>query len=277
MPEVYAVPDLPPRFCRRGSLSEKPSRRSSRRRLATVRGSRSLLTLCAVLPGFVTLKAGPVNLPPVNLGQTSFEDGVAYPGWLLEETFDYYHAGQFNDSDGARLPGQNKLTTVSAITHLAYISAYKLFGGCVGGELLLPLVDAELDASFAPESHDQGVGDLIVSPFLLQWNDRKLFGKPLFLRLDLQMVFPTGKYDASRALNIGNNVVSVNPDYSFTIFPSRKLEVSARLHYLWNSENDRPYCHRSLQNQPRRVESKPATSRCLIHTVLLDSSKGLFN
>jgi hypothetical protein len=206
-----------------------------------MRNSVLLLALCAFLPEFVTVKAGPVNLPPVNLGQTSFEDGVAYPGWLLEETFDCYHAGQFNDSDGARLPGQNRLTTASAVTHLAYISDYKLFGGCVGGELLLPLVDAELDASFAPESHDQGVGDIIVSPFLLQWNDRKLFGKPFFQRLDLQMVFPTGKYDASRALNIGNNVVSVNPDYAFTIYPGRKFEVSARLHYLWNSENDRPY------------------------------------
>jgi hypothetical protein len=116
--------------------------------------------------------------------------------------------------------------------------------------LLLPLVDAELDASFAPESHDQGVGDLIVSPFLLQWNDRKLFGKPFFQRLDLQMVFPTGKYNASRALNIGNNVVSVNPDYAFTIFPSRKLEVSARLHYLWNSENDSPYRRSSRKQHP---------------------------
>jgi hypothetical protein len=199
------------------------------------------LVACTVLAGLMTVNAGPVNLPPVNLGQTSFEDGVAYPGWLFEETLEYYYADQFNDSDGAQLPGQNRLTTAGAISHLAYISDYKLWGGNLGGELLLPAVDADLHTSFAPESHEEGMGDLVLSPFLLQWNDGKLFGKPFFQRLDLQMVVPTGKYDSSRALNIGNNVVSVNPDYAFTIFPSRKLEISARLHYLWNSQNDEPY------------------------------------
>ena len=36
-------------------------------------------------------------------------------------------------------------------------------------------------------------------------------------------------------------------------------------------------CHRSLQNQPRRVESKPATPKCLIHIKFLDPSKRHFN
>ena len=38
-----------------------------------------------------------------------------------------------------------------------------------------------------------------------------------------------------------------------------------------------PDCHRSLQNQPVRVESKPATPRWFIHIKLLDVSKGLIN
>ncbi len=36
-------------------------------------------------------------------------------------------------------------------------------------------------------------------------------------------------------------------------------------------------CHRSLQNQPAGVESKPATPRCFIHIGFLDVRKGLFN
>lgn len=187
------------------------------------------------------VNAGPVNLPPVNLGETSFEDGVANPGWFFEEIIDYYHAGQFNDSAGAKMPGQNDLTTVSSLTHVAYFSDYKLLGGYIGAEVLVPLVDVDLDTSFAPHSHAQGVGDMSINPFMLQWNDRQLFGKPFFQRFDLQMVFPTGQYDSDRALNIGNNIVSVNPYYAFTIFPIGKLEFSARLHYLWNSQNDSPY------------------------------------
>jgi hypothetical protein len=37
------------------------------------------------------------------------------------------------------------------------------------------------------------------------------------------------------------------------------------------------FCHRSLQNQPVGVESKPATSRCFIHIRRLDAGKGFFN
>lgn len=193
------------------------------------------------LAGSTIVNAGPVSLPPVNLGQTSFEDGVANPGWFFEETMEYYHAGQFNDSGGAKVPGQNDLTTAAAITHLAYFSTYKLLGGYIGAEALVPLVDANLDASFQPHNHEQGLGDLIISPFMLQWNDGKLFGTPFFQRFDVDLVVPTGKYNSDRALNIGNNIVSVNPYYAFTVFPNSKLELSARLHYLWNSQNDSPY------------------------------------
>lgn len=36
-------------------------------------------------------------------------------------------------------------------------------------------------------------------------------------------------------------MVSINPYYAFTIMPTDRLELSARLHYLWNSENDEPF------------------------------------
>jgi len=201
----------------------------------------SFLASLSVLAGSNVVLGGPVSLPPVNLGQTSFEDGVANPGWFFEEITEFYHAGQFNDSDGAKIPGDNELTTVSAITHLSYLSHYKLLGGYIGAETLVPLVDADLNTSFATHQREQGVGDLIISPFMLQWNDCKLFGRPFFQRFDLDLVVPTGKYSSDRSLNIGNNVVSVNPYYAFTIFPTSKFEFSGRLHYLWNSENDSPY------------------------------------
>jgi hypothetical protein len=201
----------------------------------------SSIVCFTVLAGSITINAGPVSLPPVNLGETSFEDGVAGTGWFFEEIAEYYHAEQFNDSGGARMPGQNDRTTGSAITHLAYFSNYKILGGYFGVETLVPLVDAELDTSFQPHAHEYGVGDTIISPFMLQWNDLTLFGRHFFQRFDLDLVVPTGKYNSDRALNIGNNLVSVNHYYAFTIFPASKLEFSARLHYLWNSQNDDPY------------------------------------
>jgi len=87
----------------------------------------------------ITAEAGPVSLPPVglppvNLGDTSFQDGIANPGWLLEETINYYEASQFKDAQGGTIPGSNELTTISAVTHLAYISKLRLLGGYFGAE-----------------------------------------------------------------------------------------------------------------------------------------------
>lgn len=185
--------------------------------------------------------AGEVQLPPVNLGETSFEDGIAYPGWIGEEIVNYYHAGQANDSNGEKLPGSNKLTTFSATTHLAFLSKLRLLGGYYGAEFLIPLAHVESDANPGQNFRTQGIGDLTVSPFVLQWNDQKLFGKPFFHRLDLAVVLPTGQYDHNQPINIGNHIVSVNPYYSFTYYLTDKLELSARLHYLWNSQNDEPF------------------------------------
>jgi hypothetical protein len=43
------------------------------------------------------------------------------------------------------------------------------------------------------------------------------------------------------------------------------------------SSQKKRLCHRSLQNQPVRVESKPAIPRCFFHIMFLGASKRLFN
>src|SRR6266567_1824615 len=208
--------------------------------------SRTILATFSLLVSCITAQAGPVSLPPVglppvNLGDTSFQDGIANPGWLLEETVNYYTASQFKDAQGGTIPGSNELTTISAVTHLAYISKLRLLDSYLEAEVLLPLVDVDLSTSSQPRNRARGVGDLIVSPFILQWNDRTLFGMSYFHRFDIALSLPTGQYDANRAVNPGNNIVSLNPYYAFTLVPTDKFEISARLHYLWNSENDNPY------------------------------------
>lgn len=207
------------------------------------RGSRNIARalLLGLLFSAGRATAADVPLPPMNLGDTSFEDGVAFPGWLAEETIGYYQAGQLNDPQGNEIPGSNALTTVSATTHVAYLTNLRLFGAFYGVELLLPLADVDLDTTFGPNDRERGLGDLIVSPLILQWTEHKLFGVPYFHRFVLNVTLPTGSYDRNRPVNAGSNVISVNPYYAFTIMPAPKVEVSARLHYLWSSENDEPF------------------------------------
>jgi hypothetical protein len=185
--------------------------------------------------------AADVPLPPVNLGETSFQDGIAFPGWLVEETFIYYHASSFTDSNGRDIPGSNRLTAASAVTHVAWISNFRLLGGFYGAEVLLPLAYLDFDTDFGPDGRERGLGDLIVGPFFIQWTDSRLFGMPYFHRLNLDFVLPTGEYSKNSSVNLGSNIYTFNPYYAFTLIPTDRLEVSARLHYLWCSENDDPF------------------------------------
>jgi hypothetical protein len=52
----------------------------------------------------------------VNLGETNFEDGFAFPGWLLEEFPESYFAGELWDGRGNRIPGRNRIITDSTHT-----------------------------------------------------------------------------------------------------------------------------------------------------------------
>jgi len=214
-----------------------------KKRLATV--TRKVLAAVVGLALFLCAGYAPaadyVQLPPVNLGTSSFQDGIAFPGRLVEETIGYYHAGQFNGHNGNKIPGSNEITTVSATTQIAYLSKVRLFGGFVGAQLILPLVDIDMNTSFGPKDRERGVSDLIVCPFILQWTDHKLFGLPYFHRFLFGITLPTGDYDRNRAVNAGSNIFSINPYYAFTIIPTDKLELSARLNYLWNSKNDEPF------------------------------------
>lgn len=195
-----------------------------------------------------TVKAAAVALPPVNLGDTSFEDGVGAQGWFAEQYNNYYHADQFNDSQGGEIPGSNRLTALTTITHVIYLSNLRPLDAYYGGEFLLPLAYVDTSVSSGAMGGDSGVGDLVLSPCMLQWTDQKLFGLKYFHRLDLTFNLPTGEYNRNRAVTVGHNLFSVNPYYAFTLYPTKKLEFSARLHYLWNSQNNAPFTGLGVKN-----------------------------
>ncbi|AGA89597.1 protein involved in meta-pathway of phenol degradation [Thioflavicoccus mobilis 8321] len=194
------------------------------------------------------------ELPPsVNLGFTSFLDGAppAGPGWYVEQYLQFYRDGRLKDADGddLRLPtasGSEKATVETAVglTQIVYQSDQPLlWGGKWGMNFMLPLVDIDLDPedNFALSNNSGGVGDLLVGPFL-QWDPIMGPNGPRFVqRVEFQLIFPTGKYDADDALNPGSNFFSFNPYWAATAFLTPKWTLSWRLHYLWNAENDDPY------------------------------------
>jgi hypothetical protein len=189
-----------------------------------------------ILPGICVAQ---VQLPTVNNGLTNFEDGFAVPGWFLQEFANYYDANKLKDEQGFNLPGSNHLIAFSTTTHVVYVSQQRFLGGWLAFEALQPWVHLQVDLANQPPATDHGLADLTVGAGL-QWAPIPIGDGIFASRVILDVTAPTGQYNDQQPVNLGNHLVVVEPYYAFT-YEVGKWELSARLHYFWNSVNHEPF------------------------------------
>jgi hypothetical protein len=201
------------------------------------------LAICTALVGGLatTPMRAQVQLPGLNLGDTNFEDGFAAPGLLLEEFPDVYISGTLKDSNGATVPGSNTQTTILTTSHLVYVCNKRLFGAWLAGEILVPMGDVQVKRVQGVDATERGLADPFLAPIALQWTPKKVGNGVFAQRAELAFGVPIGKYSDQRSVNIGNHSVLINPYYALTYEWKSTFEVSARLHYLWNSVNTDPF------------------------------------
>lgn len=177
----------------------------------------------------------PIPQPAIALGTVSFLDGEGKPGFVLETIGNGYQAWHLNDANGTEVPGRNLQSIASVAFHPIYVSNFKLLGGNLGFDAVVPIVYLRNDFANADNSA-AALGDITLSP-QIQWSGLSLFDRPFSMRVGLQFVAPTGSYDRDRPVNVGQNVWQISPYYAFTWRATDRWEVSGRLIYDWSSVN----------------------------------------
>jgi hypothetical protein len=193
--------------------------------------------MAAVEPAFAQPQP---TLPMVNLGYSNYLDGVAGPGWRLQEITVFYQAAKVRGADGQTVASPSDVTAVASQTQVGFLARRRIWGAYWGADIQLPIARIETRLGPRRKMAETGLGDLIVSPLILQWPRRPLFGRPFSQRLSLTAILPTGDYESSRPVNLGDHAIHFNPYYAATWELTPQWDLTARLHYLWNGKNSDP-------------------------------------
>jgi hypothetical protein len=171
----------------------------------------------------------------VNLGDTTFIDGIAAPGLAVEQIVDFYHAGEIGDASG-RTTSVPSINIVIGQTRVTWLSKRRILGAWYGLEAIAFLGYVHVGG----QGHAAGLADPIVSPMVLQWPEKKIGPVRVDQRVDFDFFLPVGQYSRTSAVNLGTNTFSANPYYCITVFAGEHWETSWRVHYLWNAVNHAP-------------------------------------
>jgi hypothetical protein len=194
-----------------------------------------LLLALAAATGILHAQQHPQQ-PSVNLGDTSFLDALGAPGVLLEQIGDASHSGMKTDGMGQAVAGAPAVNSISGLTHGVDLTKHKLLGAWWGFEAIVPA--AHVNAGSGGVAG--GFGDLTVSPLVLQWKALKFGSSQLNQRFVLDFEVPVGEYRQDTPVSLSGHAFTVHPYYVFTFFPTKKVETSWRVHYLYSGVNNDP-------------------------------------
>lgn len=186
------------------------------------------------------------DLPTVNLGLTSYLDGVlpSGAGLYYQNYAEYYTSRRLEGSNGARaaLPDQD-IRVWADINQFTYYADATVGPGRFALDLVIPtIISARVNDGLNGDvlRAQAGLGDILFGP-VYQFNPLTLPNHSvLWQSVEFDVLAPTGAYDRRIAINPGSHAWALDPFYSATLFVTKDFSISGRFHYLYNFTNDTP-------------------------------------
>ncbi len=179
------------------------------------------LLLGGVAAGLLTIGsvAQAAERTGINLGTTSFFDGFGggEPGCTFITYIGHDRFNQVNDSNGNKVASAN-LDVSYLVPQVACSSTYKLFGGYLGWNTIVPF--GEQNSNSGIPTNGGGLGDIVTGPSLT-FPAIMRDGHPVFAHgFEFDIIAPTGKYNSSIPVNPGNDYWSISPFWKATWLPA---------------------------------------------------------
>lgn len=192
-----------------------------------------MLAVCLLALVFTQTTAHAFNSSSFN-GTADFYAGAAPPPGL--HLIDY---NVFLDIKKIENKGLGVTDGRGSLTAFAFRPIYVSEKGLLGGNLLMhsiiPVLSVEADIQTpggAVTGHDGGLGDTYFGVGMA-WHT------PIWHWLTvLDVITPTGKFEATKPVNVGNNAFIIEPVFAFSgLFPNG-FEVSSKIMYSYHTKNE---------------------------------------
>ena len=176
-------------------------------------------------------------LPPVNLGTSNMLDGFSPGAGLYYINYtQVYQTKSIQDGTGNIVDTDLEINSLLSLHQIIYQTDIGLLGGALGFTVLLPIVKISADnTSGMPSVNSDLLGDLVTGA-AIQWNDKKIFGKTIFHRAEINAVFPTGSYSSKYNINPSSHAYNFAFYHSLTLFITKEFSMSFRNQFNYNSK-----------------------------------------
>ncbi|MGV8074230.1 MAG: transporter [Syntrophobacteraceae bacterium] len=161
------------------------------------------------------------------------------PGFTFANYMYYYEAGDLKDNKGNDTPVFDHVSAVAEILRFVWISDLKIFGADYGQHFFLPIINSNLHfkVPLGPRSKkhysDTNIPYFIYAPALFAWHT---CGGKLHFATAPDIFIPLYNEQGDNLASVGRNFWTIEPAFAVTWLPMKRLELSAKFMYDFNSE-----------------------------------------